>query len=122
MVAGKDAGWVTGGAAAGTTSVQLMSVEGSLPSTASFAIAALNDCAMKSCWLTKLCQKHAVRESRASAKSDWRRISPVSLPLVVGSGEATSPVLLAVPGKPTPLRSTSRKTWVSKVKGVCGAI
>ncbi|CAK5266379.1 unnamed protein product [Mycena citricolor] len=70
------------------------------------------------CSLTKPCQKQAVRGSRARAKSDWRRSSPVSFPLWIGRGDATSPLLLPRPGKPVPLSRTSRKICVSKVKGV----
>ena len=60
--------------------------------------------------------KSMLTSSRASAKSDWRRISPDS-----GMGESTSApgVLLFTPkGRPTPLSRTSRKIWVSKVNGV----
>ena len=118
-MAGKVAGLLTAGLGTGITSLQSMRLLRLWPRIASFDIAALKLAAMNSCSLTKDCQKQAVRSSRASAKSDWRRISPVSLPLVSGRGEATSPVLLSVPGKPTPLSNTSRNTWVSKVKGVC---
>lgn len=61
----------------------------------------------------KFCQVHAVRESRAMAKSDCRRSSPTLSPEPWGRGEETSPVFGEEPGKPVPLRRTSRKNWVS---------
>ena len=50
--------------------------------------------------LTKDCHSQAVRESRASSESDWRRSSPAR-------GDSTSPWLPGVPGKLVP------RSWVS---------
>ncbi len=61
--------------------------------------------------LTKDCHSQAVRESRASSESDWRRISP-------WSGDSTSPWLPPVPGKSVPRSWVSMKNWVSKISGV----
>ena len=63
----------------------------SWPITASFAITLLKAEDIASCWLTKPCHVQAVRESRARAKSDWRRISPTSTPEPKGRGDSSSP-------------------------------
>lgn len=80
------------GTGSGTTSEQSTKLDESWPFTASFAMAALNADAILSCWLTNPCHVHAVRGSRARAKSDCRRISPTLLPLPMGSGDSTSPL------------------------------
>ena len=76
-----------------------------------FTIAAAKALRIASWFSTKLCQVHAVRESRASSASDWRRISP-------RSGDITSPWFPLVPGKRVPFNWVSMKNWLSKTPGV----